>query len=50
MPERATPGPVTSENRIREAVCINTMKIYDACREQDGAGCIFLLFESAQDT
>lgn len=35
MPELVTPGPVSEERAIREAVCIHTRKIFDACREED---------------
>ncbi len=35
MPEKVMPGPVTSEHTLKEAVCIHTKKIYDACRDKD---------------
>lgn len=36
MADRVLPGPVASSACIREAVCINTQKIYDSCREYHG--------------
>ena len=35
MAERIGPGPITSECREREAVCIHTDKVYDQCRDKD---------------
>ncbi len=35
MADRVLPGPVASSACIREAVCINTQKIYDSCRDKD---------------
>ena len=35
MSERIMPGPICDNTSIREAVCINTKKIYDSCREKD---------------
>ena len=35
MPEKVTPGPVSEERCIREAVCIHTKKIFDSCRDKD---------------
>ncbi len=35
MPEKAVPGPVGSAASIREAVSINTEKIFDCCRDKD---------------
>lgn len=36
MPEEmVTPGPITEERSIREAVCIHTRKIFDSCRDKD---------------
>lgn len=35
MPEKAVPGPVGSASSIREAVSINTEKIFDCCRDKD---------------
>ncbi len=35
MKERIIPGPICDNTGIREAVCINTRKIYDSCREED---------------
>ncbi len=35
MPDRVTPGPVSEERSIREAVCIHTKKIFDSCRDKD---------------
>ncbi|MBR3641724.1 MAG: hypothetical protein IKN53_06840 [Oscillibacter sp.] len=37
MPEKIVPGPVENDGGIREAVCIHTRKIYDACRDKDCA-------------
>ena len=42
MPEKVMPGPVEDLSGIREAVCIHTRKIYDSCREKDGA--LYILF------
>ncbi len=35
MADRVVPGPVESSASIREAVCINTKKIFDSCRDKD---------------
>ncbi|MDR3207533.1 MAG: hypothetical protein LBT60_04295 [Oscillospiraceae bacterium] len=35
MPEKVVPGPVTSAHTLKEAVCVHTKKIYDACRDKD---------------
>ena len=35
MADRVTNGPVESPASIREAVCVNTRKIYDSCRDKD---------------
>ena len=35
MPDKAVPGPVGSNASIREAVSINTAKIFDCCRDKD---------------
>ena len=35
MADRVAPGPVESPASIREAVCVNTRKIYDSCRDKD---------------
>ena len=35
MPEKVVPGPVQDSACIREAVCIDTKKIFDSCKEED---------------
>ena len=35
MPEKVMPGPVSDADCIREAVCVHTKKIMDACRDKD---------------
>ena len=35
MPDKAVPGPVGGNASIREAVSINTAKIFDCCRDKD---------------
>ena len=35
MPEKVMPGPVSDASGIREAVCVHTKKIMDACRDKD---------------
>jgi len=35
MADRIAPGPVENTAIIREAVCINTRKIFDSCRDKD---------------
>lgn len=35
MSERVTPGPVCGDSPIREAVCVHTKKVYDACRSKE---------------
>jgi len=35
MADRVVPGPVDGSASIREAVCINTRKIFDSCRDKD---------------
>ena len=35
MPEKVMPGPVSDLAGIREAVCVHTQKIMDACRDKD---------------
>ena len=35
MPEKVMPGPVSDAAGVREAVCVHTRKIIDACRDKD---------------
>ncbi len=35
MADRVMPGPVDASASIREAVCVHTRKIFDACRSKD---------------
>ena len=35
MADRVVPGPVNEDDCIKEAVCINTRKIMDSCRDKD---------------
>lgn len=35
MPEKVLPGPVQDAACIREAVCIDTRKIFDSCKDKD---------------
>ena len=35
MADRVVPGPVNSDDCIKEAVCIDTRKIMDSCRDKD---------------
>ncbi|HIY21628.1 MAG TPA: hypothetical protein H9841_07005 [Candidatus Flavonifractor merdigallinarum] len=35
MPEKVAPGPVQDARCIREAVCIDTKKIFDSCKDKD---------------
>lgn len=35
MPEKILPGPVQDTACIREAVCIDTRKIFDSCKDKD---------------
>lgn len=35
MADRVVPGPVSDSDCIREAVCIDTRKIFDSCRDSD---------------
>ncbi len=35
MADRVAPGPAESPASIREAVCVNTRKIFDSCRDKD---------------
>lgn len=35
MSERVTPGPISCNASIKEAVCVNTSKVYDACRSKE---------------
>ena len=35
MAVRVGPGPVDASAEVREAVCVNTRKIYDSCRDKD---------------
>ena len=35
MPEKVMPGPVSDASGVREAVCVHTRKITDACRDKD---------------
>lgn len=35
MADRVMPGPVDSTEAIREAVCVHTRKVFDACRDKD---------------
>ena len=34
MADRVTAGPKESPASIREAVCVNTRKIFDSCRDK----------------
>ena len=35
MADKVVPGPVEGSAAVREAVCIHTRKIFDACRDKD---------------
>ena len=35
MADRVVPGPVENGAAIREAVCVHTRKVFDACRDKD---------------
>lgn len=35
MPDRVVPGPLNGPASIRQAVCVNTRKIFDSCRDKD---------------
>ena len=35
MADKIVPGPVSASDTVREAVCINTRKIMDSCRDKD---------------
>jgi hypothetical protein len=35
MADRVVPGPVESSATIRQAVCVNTRKIFDSCKDKD---------------
>ncbi len=35
MPEKVMPGPVSDAAGVREAVCVHTRKVLDACRDKD---------------
>lgn len=35
MADRVVPGPVENSAHVREAVCIQTRKIFDSCRDKD---------------
>lgn len=35
MPEKVIPGPLQGPTDIREAVCLDTRKVYDSCRDKD---------------
>lgn len=35
MADRVVPGPVSEADSVREAVCIDTRKIFDSCRDKD---------------
>lgn len=35
MAEKITPGPVSGNACIREAVCIHTNKVYDSCKSKE---------------
>ena len=35
MPERMQPGPMQEGDAIREAVCVDTRKIFDSCKDKD---------------
>ena len=35
MADRVANGPAQSPASIREAVCVNTRKIFDSCRDKD---------------
>lgn len=35
MADKVVPGPVSASDTVREAVCINTRKIMDSCRDKD---------------
>jgi len=35
MSEKVVPGPLSSAHGFKEAVCINTTKVYDTCKDKD---------------
>lgn len=35
MPDRVSPGPIRCNQMPREAVCIQTKKVYDSCRDKE---------------
>lgn len=35
MPSSVVPGPISNDAAVREAVCIQTQKIYDSCKDKD---------------
>ena len=35
MADRVVPGPVNDNDCIKQAVCVSTRKIMDACRDKD---------------
>lgn len=35
MPEKITPGPMSSNSCFREAVCVHTNKVYDSCKSKE---------------
>ena len=37
MPEKVVPGPITPAHTLKEAVCVHTRKIFDACRERQAS-------------
>lgn len=49
MPEKVAPGPVHDAHCIREAVCIDTKKIFDSCKEEDMALPILFPVQAGND-
>ena len=45
MAEMMTPGPACDDRSIREAVCIHTRKIFDACRSKECAEDLRVYFD-----
>ncbi|MDP4152286.1 MAG: hypothetical protein Q8865_02435 [Bacillota bacterium] len=46
MSEKVVPGPLSCANGFKEAVCINTTKVYDTCKDKDCLEDLRVYFDS----
>ena len=47
MPEKVVPGPITPAHTLKEAVCVHSKKIFDACRDKQSSSYKYIIQLSA---